>query len=297
MINKIDLHIHTTCSDGVLSPKEVIDRAKKNGVSIIAITDHDTINAYQDELYQYAKTKNIRIINGVEISTRVKKTSIHVLGYNININNKNLKDRLSSSIKSRHDYLYNVATKLKDLGYIINVKELEKIESVTKAHIALDILNNKENKKLLIKNFKYLPNMGEFIETVMNEGCPGYAEKKSITPKEAADMIRNAGGKVVLAHPVAYTYEENLSETDILNIINDMKADGIETYYLYIDRYNKKTDDSDKWKVFADKNNLFKTIGSDYHLSDGLRPEIGLNNINFKLSNSDIQEIITNLTL
>lgn len=297
MINKIDLHIHTTCSDGVLSPKEVIDRAKKNGVSIIAITDHDTINAYQDELYQYAKTKNIRIINGVEISTRVKKTSIHVLGYNININNKNLKDRLSSSIKSRHDYLYNVATKLKDLGYIINVKELEKIESVTKAHIALDILNNKENKKLLIKNFKYLPNMGEFIETVMNEGCPGYAEKKSITPKEAADMIKNAGGKVVLAHPVAYTYEENLSETDILNIINDMKADGIETYYLYIDRYNKKTDDSDKWKVFADKNNLFKTIGSDYHLSDGLRPEIGLNNINFKLSNSDIQEIITNLTL
>lgn len=297
MIKKIDLHIHTIYSDGILSPKQVIDEAKKNGVSVIAITDHDTIAAYNDEFYQYAKTKNIKIINGVEISTKFKKCSIHVLGYNIDINNKKLKDKLQFLINSRHEYLNNVAIKLRKLGYILNVEQLIKIESVTKAHIALDILNNKNNYELLMKNFQHIPNKGKFIETIMNKGCPAYVEKPTITPKEAAEMIRKAGGKVVLAHPVAYTYEENLTKIDILNIINEMKADGIETYYLYINNDNKEINDIDKWKRFAKENNLFQTIGSDFHVSDGLRPEIGFNNKDFILLKNEIEEIIKNLIL
>ncbi len=295
MVKKIDLHIHTICSDGALSPKQVIDQAEKNGVSVIAISDHDTIDAYNDELYKYAEAKNITLINAVEISTKTKKCGIHVLGYNFDLDNQEFRNNLFSLRNSRHDYLYNVAEKLKKLGYIINVEELDKIESVTKAHIALDVVNNKENHELLIKNFQHIPNKGEFIETVMNEGCPAYVEKQTVTPKQASDMIRKAGGKVVLAHPVAYTYEDNLTERDILEIVDEMKPDGIETYYLYVDRENKKINDIDKWSNFTKENNLFETIGSDFHISDGLRPEIGLDENEIKLSENEMREIINNL--
>lgn len=90
----IDLHIHSNISDGNLSPKEIIDEAVKSGVYTIAIADHDTIDAYTNDLFNYAKEKNINIINAVEISTKTKKSGIHVLGYNFDINNYDLKQKL-----------------------------------------------------------------------------------------------------------------------------------------------------------------------------------------------------------
>jgi len=291
----IDLHIHTNLSDGMLSPKEVIDEAVKNGVRVIAIADHDTIEAYNDELYSYAKEKNVQIINAVEISTKTDKAGVHVLGYNFDINNKELKDKLYCLRNARHIYLYDVATKLNELGYVLDVGELDKIDAVTKAHIARDIVGSKENKELLLKNFGYIPEMGEFIETIMNEGCPAYVRKQTITPKEAADLIRIAGGRVVLAHPVAYKYEDDLTEEDILEIINEMKPDGIEAYYIYIDRNNNRIDEIEKWEAFAKKNNLFVTIGSDFHRKDGIHPEIGLIGENIDLDSEDTNSMINKL--
>lgn len=291
----IDLHIHSNLSDGILSPKEIIDEAVKNGVSIIAIADHDTIDAYTDELYTYAKSNGIQIINAVEISTKTNIVGIHVLGYNFDINNQELKQKLSLLRNARHDYLYNVAKKLEQLGYILNVDKLDQIEAVTKAHIALDVIENIENKKILLNNFNHIPNKGEFIETIMNEGCPAYVKKETITPKEAAELIRKAGGKVILAHPVAYKYEDNLTDDDILELVNEMKVDGIESNYIYIDRNNNKINEVDKWNKFAEDNNLRTTIGSDFHNKDGIRPEIGLINEKLNLDNTIIDSIINNL--
>ena len=295
MEKMIDLHIHTCFSDGSLSPKEVVDEAFKNGVSVIGIADHDTIDAYDKELYDYAKSKNIRIINAVEISTKTDKTGIHVLGYNFDISNLELVKKLFLLRNARHEYLYNVADKLKQLGYVIDLEKLDKIDAVTKAHIALDVVNNPKNHELLLKNFSYIPKMGEFIETVMNEGCLAYVEKETITPVEAAELIRMAGGKVVLAHPVAYQYEDNLSDEDILEILTEMKADGIEANYIYVDRNNKKINDSKKWNKIANDNNLLVTIGSDFHFKDGIRPEIGLINEELRLDNDYLENIINNL--
>lgn len=291
----IDLHIHSNLSDGVLSPKKIIDEAVKNGVSVIAIADHDTIDAYNEELYNYAKEKNIRIINAVEISTKINKAGIHVLGYNFDINHQRLKQKLVLLRNARHDYLYNVSAKLEQLGYILKVEELDKIEAVTKAHIALDVVNNPKNSELLFKNFGHIPNKGEFIETVMNEGCPAYVKKETITPKEAAELIRSAGGKAILAHPVAYKYEDNLNDDDILSLVTDMKADGIEANYIYVDRNDNKIDEVEKWNKFAKDNNLMTTIGSDFHNNDGLRPLIGLVNEDLRLDNNTIDNIIDNL--
>lgn len=288
----IDLHMHTTCSDGALSPKEIIDQAYKNGVSVISIADHDTIEAYSEELFGYAEEKGIKLIPGVEISTRNGKAGLHVLGYNYDLKNEKLIEKLSLLRNARHNYLCDVAKKLNELGYVVNVDELDKIDAVTKAHISKDVTTNKENEKLLLEVFGHIPDKGEFIETIMNEGCPAYVEKASITPAQAAELIREAGGVVVLAHPVAYKYEDNLTEEETLKIVKDMKADGIETNYIYIDRYNNKIDEVKFWNDFAKKNGYRTTIGSDFHNDDGIHPVIGLLSENVSLSIEEQKELL-----
>ena len=296
MTKRIDLHIHTSISDGVLTPKEVIDEAVKNGVSVISIADHDTIDAYTDELFEYAKSKNIKLIPAVEISTKTKKSGIHVLGYNFDLEDAKFKEKLKQIRNARHDYLHKVAKKLIELGYCVNLTELDKIGAVTKAHIAIDVTTNLANKDKLLKEFGHIPTKGEFIESIMNENCPAYVEKVTVTPREAGEMIRAAKGKVVLAHPVAYVHEDNLTDEDILEIVNDMKADGLEANYLYVDRYDNKFDETKKWNEFAKQHNLFVTVGSDFHNNKKkLKPLIGFVNTDFVLSEEVIEEIIVNL--
>ena len=131
----IDLHIHTVCSDGVLTPKEVIDEALANKVSTIAICDHDTIEAYNEELFEYAKEKNIKLILGVEISTKTKKCGIHVLGYNFDLNNKELREKL--------------------LPKKIIIRDCNSFDGLSEYYFRVCILKPEENR-LLIKNLKTL---------------------------------------------------------------------------------------------------------------------------------------------
>lgn len=292
---KIDLHIHTKMSDGELTPKEVIDKAIENKVKVISIADHDTIEAYTEEFIQYAENKGIKLIKGVEISTKINKCGIHVLGYNIDVENEKFKESLYKIRNARHEYLYKVSEKLEKLGYYINTEELDKIDAVTKAHIALDIIKSSKNKQKFLDEFGHIPGKGEFIETVMNENCPAYVKKETVTPQKAAEIIRQANGKVILAHPVAYEHEEGLNEEDILKIVKDMNPDGIESNYIYIDKDNNEFDECEKWNRFAKNNNLFVTVGTDFHNSDGIRPEIGFVNKKIELTEDEIDKIIENL--
>lgn len=292
-MNKIDLHIHTTNSDGTFTPFEVLDMVKKNNVEIVSITDHDTIDSYTKEVFDYAKKLNIKLIPGVEISTKIEKAGIHVLGYNIDLTNEELTTKLYQLRNARHIYLHKVAEKLQKLGYKVNVEELDKIESVTKNHIAKDIVNNIENKELLLKEFNHIPVSGEFIETIMNENCKAYVRKETITPTEAANLIRQANGVVVLAHPVAYKYEDNLDEDDILELVNDMKTDGIETNYIYVDKDSNIVDEVKEWNAFARRNRLFQTVGSDFHTIDNIHPKIGLEN--YLKEEIIIEDLLNNL--
>ena len=295
MKKTIDLHIHSNLSDGELSPKEIIDRAVDNGVSVMAIADHDTTLAYSDELFNYAKEKNIKLITAVEISTKYNGIGIHVLGYNFNINNKQIIEKLYALRNARHIYLHKVASKLNELGYVADIDFLDKIDAVTKAHIALNIVENKDNNKLLLKTFGHIPSKGEFIETIMNEGCPCYVKKETVSPKEASDLIREAGGKAVLAHPVCYKYEDGLTDDDILELIKEMNPDGIEANYIYIDRDGNKINECILWNNFAKHHNLITTIGSDFHKYDYIHPDIGLINEEIILNDNEINSIIDNL--
>lgn len=278
MEKKIDLHIHTNCSDGDNSIYEVIDMAINNKLDMISITDHDTVMAYSDEVFKYAYDRGIELVTGVEISVKYNNETIHVLGYNIDVENENLNNKLEMIRNQRHIYLRDVADKFMTLGYIVNVDSLDKIEAVTKAHIANDIINNKNNSKLLIDKFGYIPDKGEFIESMMNEGCPCFVKKKSISPVMAAEMIREAGGVVFLAHPVAYKYEDCLMDEDILRIVREMNADGIEANYIYVDKFNNVIDDREHYQKLARDNGLKISTGSDFHKIDGIHPEIGFVN-------------------
>lgn len=288
----IDLHVHSNYSDGELTPYEIIDEAVKNGVKYLAIADHDTIDSYTDDLFLYAEKRGIILNKAVEISTKSDTCGIHILGYNFDLNNIELREKLFKLRNNRHDYLFKVADKLRKLGYIINTNELDKIDAVTKAHIASDIVDNEDNKELLIKEFNHIPSRGEFIETIMNEGCPAYVKKESITPKDAVTLIKNAGGTAVLAHPVAYSYEDNLNEEEIEKIIIDTKVDGIETYYIYVDKEGIKHNDIKRWNKLAEKYNLPVTIGSDFHKKDEIHPKIGLIKENIRISKKLLVDIL-----
>lgn len=294
-MKQIDLHMHTNKSDGALTPKQIIDEAVKANLQAISITDHDTIDAYTDETIKYAKEQGIKLIVGVEISTKSDRCGIHVLGYNFDLNNEEFKQNLDRIRNARHDYLKAVAKKIEALNYKINVEELDKIKSVTKAHISKDIIENEENREELLKQFGHIPNKGEFIETIMNENCPAYVQKVTVTPEAAAEMIRKAGGKVVLAHPVAYANEDNMTVEEVQQLINKMKPDGIEAYYIYTNRNNEYINEIDKWLKLPKDNNLFATIGSDFHIKDGHHAEIGMRNVGVQLEEETIKKILSNL--
>ena len=291
----IDLHMHTNKSDGALSPKELIDEAIKNNVKIISITDHDNIDSYTEDLIEYARNKGIILIPGVEITANAKRCEIHVLGYNFDLNNKLLHECFVNLKKVRLNYLYEVVKNLNKLGYIVNIEKLKQVNAITKAHISDDIIHNKENDDLLIKTFNHIPNRGEFIELIMNEECPAYVKRESISAKDAINIIKQAGGKAIIAHPVAYAHEDNMSDDELLEIINEIKPDGIEANYLYVDRNNNRFDECEKWNKFAKKNNLIVTIGSDFHKKDNIRPEIGFINWNINISEECIKNIYDNI--
>lgn len=267
----IDLHIHSNISDGELSPKDIINQAKINGVTTLSIADHDNINAYTKDFLDYANYNNINIIPAVEISSKLNGLSIHILGYNFNICD-GFKKELENLRNIRHEYLDEVTVKLKELGYILNNKELHKIESVTKAHIYEDIISNKLNIDVLIKTFNHIPNKGEFIENILNKGCPGYVKKETISPTQASLLIKKYGGKVILAHPVAYTHQFYFNDNDIIDLVKDIKADGIEANYLYMNKNGIKINEIDKWNQIAKENNFITTIGSDFHDSSITTP-------------------------
>ncbi len=277
-MSKIDLHIHSNISDGKFTSHELIDIAKQNNVKIISIADHDNISVYTKELFDYAKEKEINLIPAVEISTKLNKHSIHILGYNIDLDNETLIDELKKSRNQRVIYLKEVTEKLTELGYYLNLDNLLKIEGVTKGHIAKEVVNNQKNKNKLLQEYNKIPSFGEFIETVMNPGCKGFVEKKTLTPIQAANLIKQANGKIVLAHPVAYEKTNAFSYEEIKNLLIEINADGIESNYIYINKDNEIIDDSTKWNNLANELNLFSTTGSDFHNFDNVSPEIGFNN-------------------
>lgn len=264
--------MHTTLSDGALSPLEVIDLAHQQNVSAISITDHDTAGAYhQPEVSALADHLGIELVPGIEISTfHTSEVGLHVLGYYIDPSNPDITALPKRVGKIRRNYAETVAERLRGSGWSLDPDLLD-VEVPTKATIADVVINDEQNKAKLLTTFGELPLRGQFIEALMNPGGKYFVERPMMRPDEAIDIIHGSGGVAVLAHPVALMYERNLDANNIRDLLVQYEFDGLEAIYYY---FAKSRGDVlvDATKVFTDMANeegLLISGGSDFHGHEG----------------------------
>lgn len=242
-----DLHTHTNYSDGLYTPKELIDKAKDKGLNGISITDHDTIDAIPEALEYVKKFNSFEIIPGIEFSSFYYKSEVHILGYFIDINNEELLKIIKKIKSSRWDRGIAILDKLSDLRIVLPrieiLREAKESGFIGRANIA---------RKLV--QYKYVEDINEAFEKYLNIGRPAYVERFKLSIKETIDLIHKAGGITVLAHPGLIEDQNALKECLNHGIM------GIECYQSKHTKAQTK-----KYLEFSEKNNLISTGGSDFH--------------------------------
>lgn len=249
---RVDFHCHTTCSDGHLSPKEIIDRATNYQIDQIAITDHDTVNAIslaQDYIEQ--QQFNIRLVSGIEFSTLWQNFEIHVLGLNIDCNNPELLALIAKQQEGREQRAILMAEKLTKAGFencYQDAKDLAQGGSITRAHFAR-VLFNRGVVSTLQKAFdKYI-----------GKGNRAYVKPLWCSLEEAIEVINKAGGRSVIAHPKKY----DLSAKWLRRLIVDFKdanGNGMEVVS------GQRNDQQRDFLIeLCHEYQLEASVGSDFH--------------------------------
>lgn len=281
----IDLHLHTSASDGEHTLKELAILASKKGLKTIAITDHDTVLGLE-KYEECAKEENIEIIPGIEISCDDKELNvyeIHIVGLFIDVDNLDLKRIINYQNNRRFYQKQKIIEKLNDLGYEISFEELkqEATEVLGRPHIA----------KILIRKYpEKFSNVEQVFKDLLGIGRPAYIPQERCTIKDAISTIKKAKGIPILAHPGVYL---NNAEK-ILEKFVSLGGEGVEVYYPYDKVYifneeqTKKT--IDKFKNLAREKNLLISGGSDFH-GDSRESEIGDQGIS-ELELEDLKEHI-----
>lgn len=246
---KIDLQMHSNYSDGALSPKELMQESKKAGLDVVSLTDHDTVAGLKQAQAQ-AQDLGIKFIPGVEISAERQAESIHILGHNIDPANKELVKKLAYYQQQRKLRAIRIIQKLRALGFEVDSKILEKREElIGRPHIAQAVRNRDISAD-------------EFLQKWLLPGKPAYVSREKLSVKQAIELIHQANGKAIWAHP-AYTLDDF---SKIKNLAKEFKSDGldgIETRYFSYSKAQTKF-----LEKLADKLSLEKTAGSDFHGGD-----------------------------
>ncbi|MFW5648356.1 MAG: PHP domain-containing protein [Candidatus Alkaliphilus sp. MAG34] len=242
----IDMHTHSTFSDGVYSPSKLVDYAVEKGLSGIAITDHDTIDGIEEAIERANMYQDFIIIPGIELSTEYNNEEVHILGYMIDYKMEYLLKILQRLQDTRNDRAIKIINKLKRQGIKINYGDVIKIAGdgvVGRPHIA---------HALIKKN--YVQTVREAFMKYLTKGASAYVPKQKLTPGCAVNIIRKAGGFPVAAHPGL------LKSEAILDYLISLGIDGIEVYHP-----KHTTEQSEEYLRLAKKHNLVITGGSDFH--------------------------------
>jgi hypothetical protein len=264
-MGQIDLHIHSTASDGRLSPADIVRKAAEHGLSIIALTDHDTIGGIAQALVTAKNFPQLKVIPGIELSTDVPQGEVHVLGYFIDYADTEFQATLEGLRNSRLKRAQGMVAKLKELGIHIDwerVTEIAREGSIGRPHIAQAMLEK-----------GYIGSMKEAFTKYIGRDGPAYVEREKMTPVEAVELILKFNGLPVLAHPFTADNPETLiAELKKAGLV------GIETYY---DGYT--ADEVNALAGLANRYKLITTGGSDYHgLEDANETMIGDVNVPMK---------------
>lgn len=258
----IDLHTHSVCSDGTLSPTELILLAKKKGLAAIALTDHDCVDGLA-EFIEAGRENGIEPICGIEFGTPWEhhhRPEVHIVGLGFDPANAALRERAALLRDSRDIRNAEMCEKLTAIGLAVTIEELWENaggDVLTRAHFA-NVLMNKG----------YVENRAEAFEKYISPGLPGYVERKMVTPEECIRTIKEAGGVAVLAHPTLYSLNmEQLEE--LCEELIGYGLDGIECYYSTYTSEQRRA-----MERLAEKMHLLPSGGSDFHGSN--KPHIGL---------------------
>jgi predicted metal-dependent phosphoesterase TrpH len=249
----VDLHIHSTYSDGVLTPVELVDLAESKGLSAIAITDHDTADGI-DETMQRGLEKGIEIITGIEMSSWHGETSMHILGYNFNHHDTQFDSRLRLLQNGRETRNKRIIENLNNLGIGVELEELQQYSEygqTGRPHIARLLVDKGITKTVDLAFKDYL-----------GRGAAAYAERFRFSAHDAIAMIRQAGGVAILAHPASLD-PSLLSTRLLLKDLLTVGLDGVEVYYPSHSARAVKA-----LVKMAKDLGLLMTGGSDFHDSE-----------------------------
>jgi len=251
----IDLHIHTHFSDGTSEVKNVIDIAAEKGLYAISITDHDCIDAYPEAIH-YGEKMGVEVIPGVELSSEIDGIDIHILGYYIDFTNEQLLSKLHEMKKARYQRAKKIVKNLNVQNIDLRFETVLKIAgegAIGRPHIATAML-----KEELIYSFR------EAFDKYIGYESPAYVEKLHMKPKEVFDLILQAGGIPILAHPGATKVDERIPEFIRSGLM------GIEVCHpehppALVRHY----------KNICRKHGLAMTGGSDFHSLEQTKSDIG----------------------
>jgi hypothetical protein len=247
---RVDLHIHTTASDGAHAPAAVVHMAAEAGLAAIAITDHDTVSGLADAR-EAAQSEKIELLNGVEVSAEFPGGTMHILGYGFDPDNVPLREMLQQFQRNRAERNPRILTCLARMGMPLSYQTVRAKaggETVGRPHIAQAMIDA-----------GYVHTADEAFSRYLGRGCPAYVERRRAAPQEAIRVIREAGGLAVLAHPTQL--RRPMSEVRRVTAeLAGLGLEGIETYHP-----DHSADDARTFEVLARELGLIMTGGSDYH--------------------------------
>jgi len=250
-MDMIDLHCHTTASDGIKSPSGLIDFAIEKNVRILAVTDHDTVSGLE-EAVNYAVGREIQLIPGIEFSIEYQGGSFHLVGLYIDHEYKPMIEKTLHLQDVRDKRIYRIIEDLEKHGIEIPVEEVLQESTggaIGRPHVA----------RVLLKH-GYANNINEVFKKYLVKGKPGYVKKERIKLDEAVSLIKGAGGLSIIAHPVSLNYKNIAEFETILKGFIDSGVDGIEAYSSM-----HKPSEISSFLELAVKYNLIISGGSDYH--------------------------------
>lgn len=255
----IDLHMHSTASDGQYEPAALVKKVKENGIGLMALTDHDSVSGVS-EAGQTAKELGIHFITGIELSI-AHEEELHMLGYNIDINNKPLQEFCELLVHDRDTRADKIIDYLAGYGMHITRQEVEEKAGsnlIARPHFARIMLEKGYVSTLQEAFDKYLAT-DEFAKI----------ERPKPTAEEGMKMIHDAGGVAVLAHPMSLKKTGEVLEEEIAHLA-ELGLFGIETYYS-----THTPEQIEEYHALALKYNLIETAGSDFH-GEKVKPKIFL---------------------
>lgn len=259
-MNYIDLHVHSSASDGSLTPEEVVELAKHAGLTSFALTDHDTVEGVERALDHAKKIKDIEVIPGTELSCYYNNREIHIVGLFINHKDETFLNELQKLEQAREARNEKMVQNFVDAGIPITLEELKHGNPnsvITRAHFARVLI-----EKGICKD------KNEVFDKYLGIGCPFYLPKPKVTPEHVISLINQAGGIAILAHPYSY----KLSKTEIEHMLDDLIPAGLSGMECYYSTY----DDGQMQELrnIAHAKNLLISGGSDFHGT--VKPDISI---------------------